>query len=858
MDVRRSKDGWISSLEAVVRDNPGAEVDQARMTATHFAAIFEERRKKELLRSGGKGRELPRFFVPPPVSTVHSDSTDDATKLEESRVAEARSKLRAKARSRFLQRREDALMGFEDLSEVEQALATCVPPPPPPPGADAAVAAAAAATTSLLETTRGGLDDGRKTATATAASAPGGGGGGSGGGDASREGSAAANSATPPNPFTATDAQGGSADYMDFVRLRGMVSGKAAACFKPRTFLRFPRDIRARIPSRVFFKHVYESVTLQKTRLTLHFYDSEGLGFLREQDLENYVYDHIPTMPALRAIHDNFYPFYVFTAVRRFMFFLDPKRTGKISIDTLVRSRVMEELLQLRMAPGPGGSEAPPASGSNPSGQNPHGGPPPAAGPAASAGEGGGSEDQKSHTNGAETSSSGGGGVVGESVAERNQQSGASERGDGGSQERGGGGGSGSDNGGGSGSGELPSQDLSKNWFSAENTLRVYGEYLELDEDQNGMLSKRELMNFAAAGVAASFCPASPPRAAAVSPTPTSPGRSPSPPPALPTSQSPPSSPSAAAAAATRPCSLACPVPRTSAASRSSLLALSSTSGGVRTPSPTRPSSPGAGGGAAAAAVAAMASSPPRSPGGGVVGVSTPPHGSGAAAVSGGDTERRVSDEGEVGGTDDGDGTGRKAAAGTAGEAQMDYKTFLDLVLAMDNKQTRQAMQYFWRVLDVHGEGRLTVATISLFFRDVRRVLKEGGFETPDAEDVKDEIFDMVKPADPAFITLADLLLSSAGHTVVSMLVDVNGFWTYDNRESLATWMLGGGALSDGRAAVTARFLPMEWFGESDGVSKLSWRHVERMRLCCQRILDGNSAPGEVGLAIDAVVGKYA
>lgn len=51
----------------------------------------------------------------------------------------------------------------------------------------------------------------------------------------------------------------------------------------------------------------------------------------------------------------------------------------------------------------------------------------------------------------------------------------------------------------------------------------------------------------------------------------------------------------------------------------------------------------------------------------------------------------------------------------------------------------------------------------------------------------QDEIFDMVKPADPTFITLADLLLSGAGHTVVSMLVDINGFWTYDNRESLAT-----------------------------------------------------------------------
>lgn len=49
----------------------------------------------------------------------------------------------------------------------------------------------------------------------------------------------------------------------------------------------------------------------------------------------------------------------------------------------------------------------------------------------------------------------------------------------------------------------------------------------------------------------------------------------------------------------------------------------------------------------------------------------------------------------------------------------------------------------------------------------------------------QDEIFDMVKPQDPTCITLADLLRSGAGHTVVSMLVDTNGFWMYDNRESL-------------------------------------------------------------------------
>ena len=51
--------------------------------------------------------------------------------------------------------------------------------------------------------------------------------------------------------------------------------------------------------------------------------------------------------------------------------------------------------------------------------------------------------------------------------------------------------------------------------------------------------------------------------------------------------------------------------------------------------------------------------------------------------------------------------------------------------------------------------------------------------------DDQDEIFDMVKPENPMFITFEDLMKSRAGHTVVSMLVDVNGFWTYDNRESL-------------------------------------------------------------------------
>ena len=50
-------------------------------------------------------------------------------------------------------------------------------------------------------------------------------------------------------------------------------------------------------------------------------------------------------------------------------------------------------------------------------------------------------------------------------------------------------------------------------------------------------------------------------------------------------------------------------------------------------------------------------------------------------------------------------------------------------------------------------------------------------------EDVKDEIFDMVRPKDPLRIKLQDLIDCGKGETVISILIDLDGFWTYENRE---------------------------------------------------------------------------
>ena len=117
-------------------------------------------------------------------------------------------------------------------------------------------------------------------------------------------------------------------------------------------------------------------------------------------------------------------------------------------------------------------------------------------------------------------------------------------------------------------------------------------------------------------------------------------------------------------------------------------------------------------------------------------------------------------------------------------EGEMDYKTFLDFVLAIENKKTSQALQYFWRILDVNNKGALDTFVINMFFRSVIQKLEakdKFGFHV---DDVKDEIFDMAKPKCAFAITLQDLLSCGVGDIIVSMLIDAKAFYDYDQRES--------------------------------------------------------------------------
>lgn len=50
-------------------------------------------------------------------------------------------------------------------------------------------------------------------------------------------------------------------------------------------------------------------------------------------------------------------------------------------------------------------------------------------------------------------------------------------------------------------------------------------------------------------------------------------------------------------------------------------------------------------------------------------------------------------------------------------DGEMDYKTYLDFVLALENRQEPQSLQYLFRILDFDHLGYLRSHTLNYFFK---------------------------------------------------------------------------------------------------------------------------------------------
>ncbi|XP_018321508.1 serine/threonine-protein phosphatase 2A regulatory subunit B'' subunit gamma-like isoform X2 [Agrilus planipennis] len=321
--------------------------------------------------------------------------------------------------------------------------------------------------------------------------------------------------------------------YSDYQKLVSSAGAKVKPYLTTTVFAKLQQgDPYGRVPILSLFNYVMRKVWLQQTRIGLSLYDVSGQGYLREADLESYISELLPTLPQLEGLESSFHSFYICTAVRKFLFFLDSLRAGRIRILDVLACSFLDDLLELR--------------------------------------------DE-----------------------------------------------------------ELSKDLQEQNWFSAPSALRVYGQYLNLDKDHNGMLNQSELAGYGSGTLTQPFL--------------------------------------------------------------QRVFQTCLTYGG-----------------------------------------------------------------------------------------EMDYKTYLDLVLALENRSEPQSLAFLFRILDLNGQGYLDAFTLNYFFRAIQEQMRSHGTEPVNFQDVKDELFDMVRPKDPEKITLADLIACGQGDTFISILIEFHRFWTYENREAVA------------------------------------------------------------------------
>lgn len=139
-------------------------------------------------------------------------------------------------------------------------------------------------------------------------------------------------------------------NYDSFLRIAKSLPDKCRHFFSASSFLKFDRDEYGRIDALSFFHSIVRKVSLYQTRIQLSLFDTYGNGYLTERDLENFIQEQILSSTAnLADITREFLPYYLLVATRKFFFFLDPRKTGKIFIKDILTSPILSDLYDLRI-----------------------------------------------------------------------------------------------------------------------------------------------------------------------------------------------------------------------------------------------------------------------------------------------------------------------------------------------------------------------------------------------------------------------------------------------------------------------------------------------------------------------------
>ncbi|XP_002528837.2 serine/threonine protein phosphatase 2A regulatory subunit B''beta isoform X1 [Ricinus communis] len=116
-------------------------------------------------------------------------------------------------------------------------------------------------------------------------------------------------------------------------------------------------------------------------------------------------------------------------------------------------------------------------------------------------------------------------------------------------------------------------------------------------------------------------------------------------------------------------------------------------------------------------------------------------------------------------------------------EGKMGYEDFVYFILAEEDKSSEPGLVYWFRCIDMDGNGVLTPNEMQFFYEEQLHRMECLAQEPVLFEDILCQIFDMIGPENEGYITLRDMKNSKLSGNVFNILFNLNKFIAFESRD---------------------------------------------------------------------------
>lgn len=118
----------------------------------------------------------------------------------------------------------------------------------------------------------------------------------------------------------------------------------------------------------------------------------------------------------------------------------------------------------------------------------------------------------------------------------------------------------------------------------------------------------------------------------------------------------------------------------------------------------------------------------------------------------------------------------------------MSYYEFVWFLIAEEDKRSRSSIEYWFRCLDMDGDGSLSMYELEYFYEEQMQRMEMYGYEFMQFEDVMCQMIDMLKPVDKTKIRLMDLKKCKLVNVFFDTFINVEKHLEHEQRDPFANF----------------------------------------------------------------------